>query len=136
MVISPHTLPRKRGGEEPLEPTPCTPPALLSLLPLLLISLLRVSAPADLIHDFPPIMSLSLYKPALLTCMVMTMSEGHGLVSDLPELDTHFLGPSLNLSNPSFPRSLRSLGLCVTQVRYPPAPLQVPLVSQGIHEPL
>ena len=91
MVISPHPLPRKRGGEEPLEPTPCTPPALLSLLPLLLISLLRVSAPADLIHDFPPIMSLSLYKPALLTCMVMTMSEGHGLVSDLPELDTHFL---------------------------------------------
>ena len=81
-------------------------------------------------------MSLSLYKPALLTCMVMTMSEGHGLVSDLPELDTHFLGPSLNLSNPSVPRSLRSLGLCVTQVRYPPAPLQVPLVSQGIHEPL
>ena len=52
----------------------------------------------------PPIMSLSLYKPALLTCMVMTMSEGHGRVSDLPELDTHFLGPSLNLSNPFLPK--------------------------------
>ena len=53
---------------------------------------------------------------------------------DLPGLDTHFLLPSLNLSNPSFPGSLRSLGLCVTAVCFFRAPPQVPLVSQRIHE--
>ena len=55
---------------------------------------------------------------------------------DLPELNTHFLHPSLNLSNPSFLRSLRSLALCVTAVCFFPAPPQVPLVSQEIHEAL
>ena len=85
VVTSPHPLLRNRGGEQPLEPAPRTPPALLSLLLLLLISLLRARPPAPLIRDSPPDhVPFSFYRPTVLTSMVMTqftLSEDHGHVS-------------------------------------------------------
>ena len=60
---SPPSSQKERRGGAP-EPTPCTPPALLSLHPLLLISLLRACPPAPLTHDSPSSPGpLSFYRP-------------------------------------------------------------------------
>ena len=94
---SPLSSQKQRRGGAP-EPTPCTPPALLSLRPLLLISLLRACPPAPLIHDFPPNSGpRSFYKHTLLTSTVMTklmLLEGHERVSR-SSCNTHFLIPLL-----------------------------------------